>query len=257
MTSGELLNKRFEKARMGGYKTTEVEAFLAQAASAFAELTRENSDLKQQVSVLHQQTAEVEADKDSLRDALLSAQKFADSLVHEAQQQADQILSDARGKADRLTESVKLQVEHEKKELVRIQNEVTAFRSRLLKIYREHLEVIGAIPVEGQGSSMQSTSEEGPLEDEPRTLEDAESSRKAEPAAAKKEGASVPHTADHPNAISRTQAAAAEASTKEIKSEPVSSPSEKPAQTPTLHLNMRYDERTGEYIPMSENASED
>lgn len=247
MTSGELLNKRFEKARMGGYKTTEVEAFLAEAATAFAELTRENNDLKRQIEALRAQTADVEADKDSLRDALLSAQKFADSLVNDAKGKADALLADAREKADRLTDSVQIQITQEKEELIRIKTEVSAFRSRLLDAYRGHLELIGAIPVEKEDVLLKETPQ---ITVKPAKAESEPVSAPQE--AVKEKPKDPPAVQDTPQEITRTQAAAVKILATEIKTEEEPQPAPKPARSTSVRLNMRYDAQTGEYVPISE-----
>lgn len=238
MTSGELLNKRFEKTRMGGYKTTEVEAFLTEAANAFTQLTRENGDLKRQVEALRTQAAEVEADKDSLRDALLSAQKFADSLVHDAKAQAEEILVEARTKADRLTGSVQIQIVQEKEELTRMKTEVAAFRSKLLDIYRAHLELIGAIPVEAPAG----TAEPAKNENEAPTADTTAAS------AAEEKPAAAPALEEEAQPAAQEEAAAAQAPAGETA---------KPMHTVSVRLNMRYDEQTGEYVPFSADGEQE
>lgn len=251
MTSGELLNKRFEKARMGGYKTTEVEAFLAEAATAFAELTRANTDLKRQIEALRAQTEDVEADKNSLRDALLSAQKFADSLVQDAKGQADTLLADAREKADRLTSSVQIQVTQEKEELARIKKEVSAFRSRLLETYRAHLELIGAIPVEKTDAS-------GESRPQPAAVPPENAAEPSETPGAPEQPS--PAESDTPEDTTREQAAAVEAPVgpaEKIKAEQKPQQAPKPASGSAVRLNMRYDERTGEYVPIAADDSQD
>lgn len=249
MTSGELLNKRFEKARMGGYKTTEVEAFLAQAATAFAELTRENTDLKRQMEALQAQAADMEADKDSLRDALLSAQKFADSLVHDAKEKADTLLAEAREKADRLANSAQIQIAQEKEELARIKTEVSTFRSRLLEVYRAHLELIGAMPVE----------KEDVLQNESSQMSAAPAEQEEKPAPApqetvEEEKTTPPVAQSTPQDVTRTQAAAVTISAQQIKTEKGPQPAPQPPRSVSVRLNMRYDAQMGEYVPISEDG---
>lgn len=235
MTSGELLNKRFEKA-MGGYKTTEVEAFLTEAANAFTQLTRENGDLKRQLEALRVQTADMEADKDSLRDALLSAQKFADSLVHDAKAQAETILAEARTKADRLTGSVQIQIVREKEELTRVKTEVAAFRSKLLDIYRAHLELIGAMPVEVPEGKTE------PAQAESETPADGIADASAEMPAA------VPADPEKAAQSAAQVEAAAQATADAVPSGGAATL----GHTVPVRLNMRYDEQTGEYVPFSQ-----
>ncbi len=262
MTSSELLNKRFDKA-MNGYKTSEVEAFLAEAATAFSKLSNENTDLKHQMTELRTRALKVEEDKDSLRNALLNAQKFADSLARDAQKQADEIIAGAQKKAGEVLDGIQGQVTHEKEELTRVKTEVATFRSKMLDMYRAHLELIGAMP----------SAADIDLGDEPKApCDPPEQLKVPEGETAKQEAAAVqapapvgketavlpkgPAVPEKPAKAAQPKAAAPE----KPKTAPAvgvkAAAQAAPAQAEELphvpfHLNMRYDERTGEYVPLS------
>ena len=251
MTSGELLNKRFEKTHVGGgYRPADVEAFLAEAATAFTKLTRENGELKRQVDALRAQTADVETEKNSLRDALLNAQKFADSLVAQAREKADAILAEARGKADALVGGAQAQIGQQHEEYARIKTEVASFRSRLLDLYREHLELIGAIPADVPETQQQ---------DGAAQLAAAEPVKQAEPETDRPAAQEAADAAQREAAAAKAPAAQpaagvpAEKDRKE-KAEKSAAPAAKPAaaQPPRVQLKMRYDPATGEYLPMDQ-----
>ena len=129
----DINNKRFEQARPG-YKPEEVDDFLREIAHQITQYQRDKEE------------TENKKDEDALKDALIGAQKQGRAVIAEAQEQADKIIADARAKADEIIGSTKVQLEKEKRCLVKMQQEVSDFKANLLNMYKQHLEQITAIP---------------------------------------------------------------------------------------------------------------
>ena len=248
MTPGDLLNKKFEKAKVGGYKAADVDNFLVEAASLFSQQNREMSDLRRRLETAQQKLSDYERDQDSLREALMSAQKLADNIVRDARSKAELMQRDAEIKAENLIERSRGEVTAQQDALLTIKREVTDFRSQLMGIYRAHIELINELPV---------FREEGrPEPDEPEAP--AQTPAAGEPAQ------------DPQTAAEQTQAQAAAAGTEEadgpapepdaaetpVPEQPQEAPAEeKPSDAGyDIKLNVRYDEETGEYIPLTGGA---
>ena len=71
-----------------------------------------------------------------------------DALGHEAQMKAAEIVREAEQQAANIETVAMSKVDGEKHELERVQREVEAFKSRLMALYREHLELISKLPSE-------------------------------------------------------------------------------------------------------------
>ena len=82
---------RFDK-QMGGYKQDEVEIFLQQVAAEYAKLLAEKEELEQKIEVLADKVEQYREDEDSLRSALIGAQKLGDSVIRENPRQRQIIL---------------------------------------------------------------------------------------------------------------------------------------------------------------------
>lgn len=141
----DINNKRFEQARPG-YKTEEVDDFLREIARDIERYQRDKEEAEKKIAVLVESVREYKKDEEALKDALISAQKQGRSVIAEAQAQADKILSEARAKAGEIIGSTKVQLEKEKRCLVKMQQEVSDFKANLLNMYKQHLEQITAIP---------------------------------------------------------------------------------------------------------------
>lgn len=177
--SVDVREKKFEKAAVFGYKTEDVESFLENVADRLEDLEEQNQDLLGKLEVLAEKLEEYRSDEDSLRSALLGAHRLGDSVIKEAKVKAEDILSEAAEKAEKLLteadaasdkmredaeEAAKTleketretndallaryhaEIEHQKINLFTMQREVSEFKSKLLSLYKEHLDVISSLP---------------------------------------------------------------------------------------------------------------
>lgn len=158
LTPETIASRRFDK-QMGGYKQDEVEAFLQQVAAEYARVLREKEELEQKMDVLAEKVEQYREDEDSLRSALIGAQKLGDSVIRDSKAKADYILRDAREKANQLMENAQKSIEKEQMALIKMQKEVTKFKNRLLTLYRQHLEMISALPEYDEEPQPQPTEE--------------------------------------------------------------------------------------------------
>ena len=144
LTPNDIREVRFTKT-MGGYKTAEVDDFLDQCVETVEELLAQVESDKQKMQVLAESVMEYRQQEDTIRTALITAQKAADSIVEEAKQKAAAISNSADEEAELMREKALLDTEAEQRELQRVRKEVSDFKSRLLAMYREHLTLIGVL----------------------------------------------------------------------------------------------------------------
>lgn len=144
-TPQEIRSIEFTKS-LGGYKTAEIDEFIDRCADTVEALINEKAELAKKLEVLADKLVEYRNDEDSIRTALLSAQRLGDTVVREANHKAGLILDDANIKAQKIEETAKRKIVDEEKELERVKKEVALFKSRMMSIYREHLSLIGMLP---------------------------------------------------------------------------------------------------------------
>ncbi len=150
-TPQEIRSIEFTKS-LGGYKTSEVDEFIDRCADTVEALLNEKNELSKKLQVLADKLVEYRNDEDSIRTALLSAQRLGDTVVREANHKAGLILDDANIKAQKIEETAKRKIVDEERELERVKKEVSLFKNRMMSIYREHLSLIGMLPVDEAAS---------------------------------------------------------------------------------------------------------
>ena len=160
MTSKDIASKKFEKAKgFGGYKVDDVEDFMDRVAEYVEQLESEKRDMEKKLAVLADKLEEYRADEDSLRTALLGAQKLGDSVIKESKTKAEIILRDANIKAEKIVGDAHLKADEEERRLESVKRSVSEFKKDIIALYRSHLEtIINTIP-ETESKSAQPAAE--------------------------------------------------------------------------------------------------
>ena len=102
VTVQDIQEKTFERAGKG-YNMGQVDEFLDELAADFTTLSKENAALKGKLKVLVQKVEEYRQTEDSMRLALLSAQKMSAQIEAEAREKADATVAEAQDYANRIT----------------------------------------------------------------------------------------------------------------------------------------------------------
>lgn len=144
LTPEEIRNIAFTKG-IGGTRPRGG-LFIDQCADTVETLLSEKAELNKKLEILADKLVEYRNDEDSIRTALLSAQRLGDTVVREANHKAGLIMDDANIKAQKIVENARRSIVKEEEELRRIEKEVASFKARMLSIYREHLSLINVLP---------------------------------------------------------------------------------------------------------------
>ena len=99
----DVLGKTFSR-KYRGYSSDEVQEFLAQIATTVERLLRERGEARQQVHRMEQELIAFRERETALQDALVAAQKSAESTLRDAQAEAQRIVEEGQGLADRLVD---------------------------------------------------------------------------------------------------------------------------------------------------------
>lgn len=136
----------FNKAMAFGYRTEDVDEFVTKAIEIIKALQEENQELTEKMGVLAQSLEKYREDEESLRSALIGAQKLGDSILKDSRSKAEVILRDATTNADHIVEEAHARLDREKAEYDRLKQEVAAFREELFGMYKAHIAQITDLP---------------------------------------------------------------------------------------------------------------
>jgi cell division initiation protein len=179
----DITGKKFEKSAFG-FKPEDVEHHLQKVADYVESLEGEKQVLEKKIQILAEKIEEYRKDENSIREALVGAQRLsqnvvnesndkAETILSEASKKAEEILKSAQEKADKVVGNTKSQIEKEEKTLLKMKKEVSSFKSKLLSIYKAHLDLVTALPeVEEQKEPEQAQAESPAQEEKPQEASD-------------------------------------------------------------------------------------
>lgn len=180
MNADDIRNVTFDKV-MRGYRSEEVDAYLEQVAAEMEKLQAEKEDNEKKLFILAEKVDQYRNDEETLKTALLNAQRMGESVIHEARQKAETILYDANTKANQLKQEAADNVAEMEQGLVRLKTEVAQFKSNVLMLYRQHIESLSAVPGEERMKKEEQQEEEKKIR--PRRREKASSEKNKKKAA--------------------------------------------------------------------------
>jgi cell division initiation protein len=99
----DILGKKFSK-RVSGYSPIEVHDYLTEVANTIETLMRERGELRQHVHHLEQELTAFRERETALKEALVAAQRSAETTIEIARSEGQRIVDEGHGLAERLVE---------------------------------------------------------------------------------------------------------------------------------------------------------
>ncbi len=104
LTAKEVRESTFSRSARG-YRVDEIDEYLENVADTIEKLTEENRSLVKKIEILAAKVQEYREDEDSIRAALVTAQRSADSIIKEANSSVEGQLAKAKQDADAITQN--------------------------------------------------------------------------------------------------------------------------------------------------------
>ncbi len=148
LTVNDIKDVRFRKTNIGGYRPEDVDVFLDEVQDSYEKLQRENLSLTQKIKILADRINQYRQDEDSVKTALVSAQKLADLSVLEAKKEGEKIINAAKSEAERIVNTANHEILAQKETLLNLKKAVKEFRANILSLYKEHLKLVNSFNAE-------------------------------------------------------------------------------------------------------------
>ena len=185
LSANEIRNVRFSTA-MGGYKKEEVDVLLDKVEADYEQFERTLREMNAKINELKNELEDCKNSQGNIQNVLVSAQKFADQIVEEAKTKSAEIIANAQESIEKITAQEKeltsafdkkagerkdaLQSDIEKiianaekkqsavetatqdcidrQQLLfnKMKVEVATFKAEITAKYKEHLELLAALP---------------------------------------------------------------------------------------------------------------
>ena len=142
----ELKRAPFTKA-VRGYNPTEVDEYIEFLIDKYTQLYKENAELERKLHVTSSKYEEIAANEESIRSAVLKAQKLSEAIVSNARKKADEIVFTIEDRCKEVLEENTAKLEEEKKRLAELRKLSLDFRNSLYSQYLEHVKSVRDMPL--------------------------------------------------------------------------------------------------------------
>ena len=146
LTPQEVSSHAFTKSMVGGYNMAMVDEFLDELTDDYTALYKENAVLKAKMKVLVEKVEDYRATEDSMRATLLTAQKMADSIIHEAEAKRDELLTQAEADVRAAKEKMQKELTVAEERLNRGKTELVQFIAASREVCNRELAFLDQLP---------------------------------------------------------------------------------------------------------------
>ena len=146
LTPQEVSGRAFSKAAFGGYNMAMVDEFLDELTDDYTALYKENAALKAKLKVLVDKVEEYRATEDSMRAALLTAQRMASTMVEEAEEKKKSMLAGAEDEARAKIGALQGEIELEQRRLNAAKAATADFLQKTRELAQAQLALIERAP---------------------------------------------------------------------------------------------------------------
>ena len=175
LTPQDVQTQEFPKAVFGGYDMTSVDNFLETMTEDYASLYKENAILKSKLKVLVEKVEEYRSTEDSMRMALLTAQKMGDDLLEEANRKKEEILAEAEQVYQKKVEETNASIAVEEARLNAAKSATADYVNGVKALIASHVDVLSRLDeITGPVIQPAPVQEEAPAIEEPVREETSE-----------------------------------------------------------------------------------
>ncbi len=168
LTPQDVQTQEFPKAVFGGYDMTSVDNFLETMTEDYASLYKENAILKSKLKVLVEKVEEYRSTEDSMRMALLTAQKMGDDLLEEAKRKKEEILAEAEQVYQKKVEETNASIAVEEARLNAAKSATADYVNGVKALIASHVDVLSRLDeITGPVIQPAPVQEEAPAAEEP------------------------------------------------------------------------------------------
>ncbi len=141
ISPSDLYDKKFPRSFRGA-RMSNVTEFLEEVGDELERVVEENRRLRTQVRELLAQLEHFRSIETTLRNAMVSTEKFREQVAEESRAEAEQLVADARTEAETMVAEATDEKQRIEREIKAISVQRDRFRQQLADLLRSHLEML-------------------------------------------------------------------------------------------------------------------
>ena len=141
LTPLDIENREFKKT-MGGYNRDDVEDFMSLLLVDYEKLYKESIASRDRITTLTEAVEHYKCQEETMQNAILAAQKAADSLAKTANDQADLIIREAKAKAAEIIREANGEIAKLESKYAEMKQQVESYKMRVSAIIKSQLDIL-------------------------------------------------------------------------------------------------------------------
>ncbi len=142
ITPLDIQQQQFKGKIFGGLDPEDVDAFLQTVSQEMEDLSRENTELKEQLRRNADAVAEMSAREAQLRETMLAAQKISEEMKANAQKEATLIISEAELKGEKILADAEQKLAQLSSQIQDLRREKLQFETALKSLLDTHYKML-------------------------------------------------------------------------------------------------------------------
>ena len=150
LTPLDIENREFKKT-MGGYNRDDVEDFMSLLLVDYEKLYKESIASRDRITTLTEAVEHYKGQEETMQNAILAAQKAADSLAKTANDQADLIIREAKAKAAEIIRAANGEIAKLESKYAEMKQQVESYKMRVSAIIKSQLDILNDLSAAESG----------------------------------------------------------------------------------------------------------
>ena len=142
ITPLDIQQQQFKGKIFGGLDPEDVDAFLQTVSQEMENLSRENSELKEQIRRNADAVAEMSTRESQLRETMLAAQKITEEMKANSQKEATLVVSEAELKADKILADANIKLAQLNSQIQDLRREKIQFETAFKSLLDTHYKML-------------------------------------------------------------------------------------------------------------------
>lgn len=142
LTPVDIDNKTFKKVKFGGYDINDVEEFLVEVMNSYETLYKENSELKDKITIMQESVSYYKSLEDGVSKTIENAQTAADEIRKASEREAEVIKKEARLEAEKEIEEIKEEIVKKQIELEEAKKQIQIYKIKVRSMLEAQLKII-------------------------------------------------------------------------------------------------------------------
>lgn len=142
LTPVDIDNKTFKKVKFGGYDINDVEEFLVEVMNSYETLYKENSELKDKITIMQESVSYYKSLEDGVSKTIENAQTAADEIRKASEREAEVIKKEARLEAEKEIEEIKEEITKKQIELEEAKKQIQIYKIKVRSMLEAQLKII-------------------------------------------------------------------------------------------------------------------